>query len=268
MKRTSSAHWPHWSSRSRLRCRKILRPLYLLREGYRSFLRTCLRRFLTTANRCLLHGVERLTGRPNFARHLPTTTFSPSSDVALHRQAGPRRAARSRHNPLMCLMAAFAMLLGSRPTTQFSASLSCGDRIHCSTTAVYVSAPPDSWNWFYGIPNSAQISLWDELSSIYRARRKFSGDDQPDPASSTIFSAASSIRKKKRIELKPNVRAILVHRRRTQQSFSEKIMNRPRHGLAAQHRFTSQVNFFPSLNYPKRNTTAIAHLMMTSASKK
>ena len=74
---------------------------------------------------------------------------------------------------------------------------------------------------FLGSEIQGKISLWDELSSIYMAAQIL-GYDKPDP--NQLYNLTDDqleAVKKKLIELKPNVRKYLVHRRRAYQSFPE-----------------------------------------------
>ena len=81
--------------------------------------------------------------------------------------------------------------------------------------------PPDSWAIFWDPKYRGKVSVWDDLSTVYMAAQVL-GFDHPDP--SQLYNLSDDqleTVKKKLLELKPNIRKMWTHRRRTHESFPE-----------------------------------------------
>src|SRR4029077_4484820 len=133
-------------------------------------------------------------------------------------------------------------------------------------TAAFPEAP-DSWSVLWNPKMKGKISVWDELSTIYKAAQIL-GYDKPDPGHLYNLSDVELDNvKKKLIELKPNIRKMWTTGGELTNLFEN-------HEIVAAMGWPLMSNQLRKVNFPigetipKENTTGwIDHLMITTASE-
>ena len=133
------------------------------------------------------------------------------------------------------------------------------------TTAFPVA--PDSWSILWDPKLEGQVSVWDDLSTVYMAAQVL-GYDKPDPSALYNLSDEQLEKvKQKLIELKPNIRKMWS----TGGELTNLFENREVRIAMGWPLMTNQLRqrHFPiGETIPKENTTGwIDHLMITSASE-
>jgi len=126
--------------------------------------------------------------------------------------------------------------------------------------------PPDSWSVFWDQKYKGQISVWDDISTIYMAAQAL-GYDRPDPAHLyNLTDAELEAAKKKLIELKPSIRKMWTTGAELTNLFQNHEINLAM-GWPLMTVELRKLNYPIGEIIPKENTTGwIDHLMITSAS--
>jgi spermidine/putrescine-binding protein len=126
--------------------------------------------------------------------------------------------------------------------------------------------PPDSWSVFWDPKFKAEVSVWDELTTMYMAAQIL-GYDKPDPGHLYNLSDAElEAVKKKLLDLKPNIRKMWA----TGGELTNLFQN---HEVVLAIGWPLMTNQLRKLNFPigetipRENTTGwIDHLVITAAS--
>jgi spermidine/putrescine-binding protein len=127
--------------------------------------------------------------------------------------------------------------------------------------------PPDSWNVLWDPKLKGEVSVWDDLSTVYMAAQIL-GYDKPEPSALYNLNDEQLEKvKQKLIELKPNIRKMWS----TGGELTNLFENREVRIAMGWPLMTNQLRqrHFPiGETIPKENTTGwIDHLMITSASE-
>ncbi|HMI50884.1 MAG TPA: ABC transporter substrate-binding protein [Candidatus Saccharimonadales bacterium] len=126
--------------------------------------------------------------------------------------------------------------------------------------------PPDTWSVFWDQKYKGQISVWDDISTIYMAAQTL-GYDRPDPAHLyNLTDAELEATKKKLIELKPSIRKMWSTGAELTNLFQNHEINLAM-GWPLMTVELRKLNYPIGEIIPKENTTGwIDHLMITAAS--
>jgi putative spermidine/putrescine transport system substrate-binding protein/spermidine/putrescine transport system substrate-binding protein len=126
---------------------------------------------------------------------------------------------------------------------------------------------PDSWNILWDSKLKGEVSVWDDLSTVYMAAQVL-GYDKPDPGALYNLTDEQLDRvKQKLIELKPNIRKMWSTGGELTNLFENHEVNIAM-GWPLMTNQLRQRHFPIGETIPKENTTGwIDHLMITSASE-